>query len=252
LRSTGSIMLHVKEKRMTDENEHETKDNITDAPVFFMNVADDLNAGMLETMLRDSGIPVVRRYPETGQYMHLIMGVSIYGADLYVPASRLEEAKELVASVGTAPEGESSESAVEVRPMYLTDYEAVYKLWTSSPGMGLRSLDDSEAGIARFLDRNPTACFVATNADQVVGSVLAGHDGRRGYLYHAMVSEEFQGKGVGRVLVETALEALKQEGIHKASLVVFKDNDLGNLFWEGLGWERRDDLRCYSKSLDDA
>ncbi len=229
---------------------NENKDDMTDAPVFFMNVADDLNAGMLETMLRDSGIPVVRRYPETGQYMHLIMGVSIYGADLYVPASRLEEAKELLSGIGAGSEGESAESAVEIRPLYLTDYDAVYKLWTSDPGVGMRSLDDSEAGIARFLERNPTTCFAATNSYRIVGSVLAGHDGRRGYIYHAMVSEDFRCKGVGRALVETALDALKQEGIHKASLVVFKDNDQGNLFWEGIGWERRDDLRCYGKSLN--
>lgn len=224
--------------------------NDVDIPVFLMNVADDLNAGMLETMLRDSGIPVIRRYPETGQYMHLIMGTSIYGVDLLVPASRLEAAKELADNIGTASEGESAENAVEIRPMYLLDYEALRGLWTSAPGVGMRSIDDSEAGISRYLERNPTTCFVATHSDRVVGSVLAGHDGRRGYLYHVLTAPEFRGRNVGKALVETALDALKQEGIHKSALVVFRDNEEGNLFWEALGWEARDDLRYYDKSLN--
>ena len=221
-----------------------------DAPVFLMNVPDDLNAGMLETMLQESGIPVMRKYPEAGHYLHLIMGSSLYGTDLLVPASHLEAAKELVANIGTASVDESPESAVEIRPMYLADYEAVYRLWTSAPGVGLQSLDDSEAVISRYLERNPTTCFVATHSDQIVGSILAGHDGRRGYLYHAMLAEDFRGKDVGRALVETALDALKQEGIHKAALVVFKDNESGSRFWKALGWECRDDLLYYNKSLN--
>lgn len=221
-----------------------------DAPVFLMNVPDDLNAGMLETMLQESGIPVMRKYPEAGHYLHLIMGTSLYGTDLLVPASHLEAAKELIANIGTASEAEFPESAVEIRPMYLADYEAVYKLWTSAPGVGMRSLDDSEAGISRYLERNPTTCFVATHSDRIVGSILSGHDGRRGYLYHAMLAEDFRGKDVGRALVETALDALKQEGIHKAALVVFKDNESGSRFWEALGWELRDDLHYYNKSLN--
>lgn len=50
---------------------------------------------------------------------------------------------------------------MEIRPMRIDDYEALYQLWLSCPGMGLNDLDDSREGIAAFLERNPATCFVA-------------------------------------------------------------------------------------------
>ena len=221
-----------------------------EAPVFLMNVADDLNAGMLESMLNEAGIPVLRKYPETGQVMHLVMGTSLYGTDLFVPGDHLDAARELVGALEVPAAGVDSEETIVVRPMDLTDYPAMRALWDATPGVGLRSLDDSEIGISRFLLRNPTTCFVADAAGQLVGSILCGHDGRRGYIYHTTVAESYRGREVGSALVDTALQALLQEGIHKAALVVFRDNALGNPFWEALGWERRDDLHYYNKSLN--
>lgn len=87
---------------------------------------------------------------------------------------------------------------VSIRQMAIEDYELVYDLWIHTPGMGLNTADDSKEGIARYLKRNPTTCFVAESGDKVVGALLAGHDGRRGYLYHAAVLPEFQRQGAGR------------------------------------------------------
>ena len=87
---------------------------------------------------------------------------------------------------------------VSIRQMAIEDYELVYDLWIHTPGMGLNTADDSKEGIARYLKRNPTTCFVAESGNKVVGALLAGHDGRRGYLYHAAVLPEFQRQGAGR------------------------------------------------------
>ena len=73
---------------------------------------------------------------------------------------------------------------MEIRSMTATDYPDVYELWTSNAGMGLNNLDDSEEGIGRFLDRNPTTCFVATEESEIAGAIIAGHDGRRGFIFH--------------------------------------------------------------------
>jgi len=112
------------------------------------------------------------------------------------------------------------------------DYPALFALWNSVPDFnrGLRSLDDSEAGILKFLKRNPTTCFVAVIAGEIVGGILAGHDGRRGYIYHAIVLPQHQRKGIGKQLADAACEALRAEGISKAGLLVFATNQQGNAF----------------------
>ena len=101
-----------------------------------------------------------------------------------------------------------------LRLMTPEDYPALFALWNSVPEFkrGLRSLDDSEAGILKFLKRNPTTCFVADIAGEIIGGILAGHDGRRGYIYHAVVLPEHQGKGIGKQLADAACDALRADG----------------------------------------
>ena len=91
---------------------------------------------------------------------------------------------------------------MEIRPMEWTDYQKVYALWLSCPGMGLNDLDDSLEGIGRFLQRNPETCFVAVEGESIAGCILAGTDGRRAYIYHTAVHPEFRRRGIGRLLVE--------------------------------------------------
>lgn len=128
------------------------------------------------------------------------------------------------------------------------DYSAVYSLWLSCKGMGLNDLDDSEEGISRFLARNPSTCFVAEDGG-IVGAILAGNDGRRGYIYHTAVSPEYRERGIGRELVNAALKALEALGISKAALVVFARNEDGNAFWERLGFTPRNDLIYRNKAM---
>ena len=140
---------------------------------------------------------------------------------------------------------------MHIRNMALTDYDAVYALWLSCKGMGLNSVDDSREGIARYLARNPGTCFVAEEEGKILGVIMAGHDGRRGFIYHAAVSPQQRGAGIGRMLAERALEALRAEGISKAALVAFTRNEAGNAFWEKLGFEARCDLTYRSCALVD-
>ena len=140
-----------------------------------------------------------------------------------------------------------------LRSMTPQDYPALFALWNSVPGFtkGLRSLDDSEAGIRKFLKRNPTTCFVAEIGGEIIGGILAGHDGRRGYIYHAVVLPEHQGKGIGKQLAEAACDALRAEGINRVGMLVFASNQQGNAFWESQGWQTRPDLNYRNKSLNE-
>ena len=136
--------------------------------------------------------------------------------------------------------------------MRIDDYDAVYALWRSCPGMGLNDLDDSREGISRYLARNPSTCFVAVSEEGgIVGAILAGHDGRRGHISHTAVSPVHQKQGIGGRLVEAALNALRAEGIHKVNLVVFAWNEAGNAFWERMGFPQRNDLVYRDRAFAD-
>lgn len=138
---------------------------------------------------------------------------------------------------------------MKIRIMTIADYDAVYALWLSCRGMGLNNLDDSREGVERFLKRNPDTCFVAEDGRNIVGVIIAGNDGRRGYIYHTAVNPEFRRKGIARALVNAALEALHDLGINKTALVVFERNADGNAFWESIGFTERNDLVYRNKAL---
>lgn len=140
---------------------------------------------------------------------------------------------------------------MKIRLMQIDDYENVYKLWSNTAGMGMRSLDDSLEGIEKFLLRNPTTNFVAENADGIMGVILSGHDGRRGFIYHMAVNTAIRRSGIGKSLLDAAMDALRQEGINKVALVVFEKNEIGNQFWESVGFTRRDDLVYRNMSIND-
>ena len=145
--------------------------------------------------------------------------------------------------------GNTVNKRTAIRIMTSKDYDGVYKLWSSCMGMGLNNLDDSKEGIEKFLCRNPKTCFVAEEDEEIAGAILAGNDGRRGYIYHTAVNPDFRNQGIGTALVEAAMAALKALDINKVALVVFSKNRDGNAFWEKLGFTARDDLVYRNKTI---
>jgi len=138
-----------------------------------------------------------------------------------------------------------------IRKMTMDDYEEVYALWKRIHGFGIRSIDDSKEGIERFIKRNPTTSIVAEEDGKIVGSILCGHDGRRGCFYHVCVDEAYRMRGIGKAMVVEAMEMLKAEDINKVSLIAFTKNDVGNAFWKEMGWTKREDLNYYDFTLNE-
>lgn len=138
-----------------------------------------------------------------------------------------------------------------IRSMTTEDYPAVKALWQSIRGFGIRSIDDSEEGVRRFLARNPGISVVAERDGELVGAILCGHDGRRGCLYHVCVKDGNRRRGIGKAMVVFCMEALKKEKINKVSLIAFTKNDVGNAFWREIGWTRREDLNYYDFVLNE-
>jgi ribosomal protein S18 acetylase RimI-like enzyme len=124
-----------------------------------------------------------------------------------------------------------------IRLMSLHDYDSVHRLWETAEGIILGE-DDSPEGIALYLLRNPKSCFVALDGPEIVGSVLSGHEGRRGILRHLAVRPEYRKRGIAMSLVRACLEALSAEGIKKCNIFVMDDNVAGMKFWEHIGFYR--------------
>ena len=140
-----------------------------------------------------------------------------------------------------------------IRKVTADDYDALYDLWNSTEQSrrALNPVDDSREGIGRYLKRNPDTCFAAVRGEQVIGVILAGHDGRRGIIHHMCVHPDSRRSGIASRLVTAAEEALKKEGILKVFGLVFIDNDAANAFWEKQGYSLRTNLNYRNKSLDD-
>lgn len=131
---------------------------------------------------------------------------------------------------------------VDVAPMIIADYDEVFALWQGCDGIGLHDFEDSREGVALYLDRNPEMSFVARKEGRLVGAVLCGHDGRRGYLNHLAVHPEFRRHGIARILVDMCLSELRNCRIRQCNIVVFRDNTSGREMWSRLSWIERDSL----------
>ncbi|MNI06785.1 Acetyltransferase YpeA [compost metagenome] len=133
----------------------------------------------------------------------------------------------------------------EIREMTIDDYELSIGLWRRTEGMALSEADSKES-IHGYLNRNTGMSFVCADRGQILGTILCGHDGRRGYMYHVAVDPEYRGQAIGKKLVLSSLEKLRLEGISKCHLMVLADNEIGNEFWTRTGWIRRDGILLYS------
>ena len=141
-----------------------------------------------------------------------------------------------------------SASRGTIREFAIADYDSVLKLWKASEGLALRDVDERPA-IRRYLRRNPGMSFVHEVGGEVVGAVLCGTDGRRGFLHHLAVAPGHRRRGVGRTLVERALHSLSSAGIDKCHLMVLPSNTAARAFWKSAGWVERSDVLLMSRTM---
>jgi len=137
----------------------------------------------------------------------------------------------------------------KIKTMDIEDYNEIMNLWKNTNGIGLSGNDDSKESIEIFLKKNPNTCFVVEYKKEIIGTIMAGNDGRRGHIYHLMVKPEHRRNGLGKKLLEKTEKALKKEGIRKIFLVAFKKNKIGNIFWKNNRYEIRNDLNYMDKRI---
>jgi len=137
---------------------------------------------------------------------------------------------------------------IAYRKFRIDDYEDAYALWSRTAGIGLSEADSKEQ-IQQFLDRNMGLSHVCEIDNCIVGTILCGHDGRRGYIYHLVIDTQHRNRGIGKALVQLSLEGLKKEGITKCHIFVFAVNERGMKFWNRIGFKKRNDILVFSQKI---
>lgn len=143
----------------------------------------------------------------------------------------------------------SAAADLVTEPLVAADLPVVLSLWANMAGVGLNE-SDTIPQLRAFLARNPELSLVLRQGERIVGAVLCGHDGRRGYLHHLAVLPEFRGRGLGRGLVDRCLVGLAAEGILKCNIFLYADNEPGRRFWLRHGWSPRLDLQIMQRPID--
>ncbi|MCJ8311908.1 MAG: GNAT family N-acetyltransferase [Saccharospirillaceae bacterium] len=132
-----------------------------------------------------------------------------------------------------------------IREMNIDDHSLIIELFKLTPGVTIRDSDSIE-NTKNYLKRNPHLNFVKIIDNKIVGCVMCGHDGRRGYLQYLLILPKFRKHGIGESLFKSCIDSLQKIGILKTHIFVFKQNSLANTFWKNKGWILRDDLNMYS------
>lgn len=132
-----------------------------------------------------------------------------------------------------------------------SDFTEVLRLWQQAEGVGLNE-SDTPKQLSNYLRRNPDMSFVARDGGKIVGAVLCGHDGRRGYLHHLAVAKSHRRKGLGRKLVEMCLARLTEIEIRKCNIFLYVNNADREGFWKHNGWVNREDLCVMQRTLNPA
>ena len=131
--------------------------------------------------------------------------------------------------------------SVQIKEMVIDDYDEIFAMWQITTKRALSEADQRDE-IARYLNRNQGMSQVAVVNGKIVGTVLAGHDGRRGFIHHMAVMPEYRRHHIGQKLAQTAVEKIKAEKIAEVYIFSFRDNTIGQSFWKKLGFEKRDDV----------
>ena len=130
------------------------------------------------------------------------------------------------------------------------DIKSVLLFWKCLDGVHLHSNgEETVEEISRYLEINPGLSYVAVCNGEIVGAILCGHDGRRGYMNHLGVDSAYRKQGIGKHLIQLAEEQLRTIGIKKEALFVLCENKAAQSFYEQIGWKEETVIKVYGKLI---
>ncbi|HUZ18513.1 MAG TPA: GNAT family N-acetyltransferase [Spirochaetia bacterium] len=129
------------------------------------------------------------------------------------------------------------------------DFDEVFAFWRDNNGVGTSHIESREH-LDTFLQRNPGLSFKITDRDAIVGTIICGHDGRRGYVHHLAVKNGYSKIEIGRALIDRTLRGLHDIGIRKCHIFIAADNKGSIDFWRSINWDETGDLKIFSHDIE--
>lgn len=128
------------------------------------------------------------------------------------------------------------------------DYQAAVELWNAIEKGIHVGRSDAAAELQKKLERDPELFLVAESNGRLIGTVIGGFDGRRGFVYHLAVDQTHRGQGIGGRLMDELESRLRAKGCIRCYLFVTPDNPEAARYYEKRGWVLMDNLP-YAKDL---
>ncbi|MFZ1322621.1 MAG: GNAT family N-acetyltransferase [Ignavibacteria bacterium] len=132
--------------------------------------------------------------------------------------------------------------------MDISYFEKIKNFWETTDGIKL-TIGDSKEELESYLKRNKGMSFICKNKDDLIGTILCGHDGRRGFIYHLAVHKDYRKENIATTLIEMSLDQLRSAGIKRCMIMADEVNESGKSFWLKMNWRKRDDLKMFSIDL---
>jgi len=127
-----------------------------------------------------------------------------------------------------------------VRTATARDCKPVIALWDQCELT--RPWNDAESDFFQAVNSCSSDILILQNDDQIIGSVMVGYDGHRGWVYYLAVHPAQQNIGIGRQLMDAAEDYLRQMNSSKIQLMVRTDNRSACQFYDALGYDKQDVL----------
>jgi ribosomal protein S18 acetylase RimI-like enzyme len=126
-------------------------------------------------------------------------------------------------------------AAMQIAPYETSHEQAVISLWREVFGHSAPHNDPAFV-IRQKLKVQPELFLIALEDNEVVGTVMGGYDGHRGWVYSLAVASGHRGKGIGTLLVRQVEEGLRSQGCAKVNLQILAGNSAVAAFYKRLGY----------------
>lgn len=141
-------------------------------------------------------------------------------------------------------------SKLSIRKMDTSDYNDLIKLWNEA-GLPYRSRGrDRKKKISEELKKTSTNILLMKYEHNIIGSIFATHDGRKGWINRLAIAPEFRSNGLAIKLITEAENFLIQQGIEIIACLIENWNKQSMKLFQKTGYKKHSDIIYFTKRLN--